>query len=74
MSGSMWEWTADCWNNNCKGAPTDGRAWTSGECAQRVLRGGSWGNYPQNLRSAIRSGNSTSLRLNINGFRVSRTD
>ena len=30
MYGNVWEWVADCWHNNYKGAPTDGSAWTSG--------------------------------------------
>ena len=43
LHGNVWEWVQDCWNKNYKGAPTDGRAWTSGDCGRRVIRGGSWG-------------------------------
>jgi len=39
MIGNVWEWTQDCWNGNYIGAPTDGSAWASGDCSQRVLRG-----------------------------------
>ena len=47
MAGNVWEWVEDCWHNNYAGAPRDGTAWTSGgDCGRRVLRGGSWGNYP----------------------------
>ena len=42
MHGNVWEWVEDCWNDSYYGAPTQGEAWTSGDCAQRVLRGGSW--------------------------------
>ncbi|MBL9048468.1 MAG: SUMF1/EgtB/PvdO family nonheme iron enzyme, partial [Tabrizicola sp.] len=43
MSGNVWEWTEDCWNEDYVGAPNDGSAWTTGECSVgRVLRGGSW--------------------------------
>ena len=41
MHGNVWEWTEDCWNVNYKGAPTQGEAWTAGDCGRRVLRGGS---------------------------------
>ena len=40
--GNVSEWTEDCWNETYAGAPTDGRAWRSGDCSLRVLRGGSW--------------------------------
>jgi retron-type reverse transcriptase len=39
----------------------------------RVLRGGSWNNNPENLRSANRNRNNTDNRNNNNGFRVSST-
>jgi RNA-directed DNA polymerase len=37
---------------------------------QRVLRGGSWNNKPQNARSAKRNRNTTTNRNNNNGFRL----
>ena len=42
MHGNVDEWVEDCWNDSYYGAPTQGEAWTSGDCANRVLRGGSW--------------------------------
>ena len=47
MHGNVWEWVEDCWNGSYAGAPTDGSAWRSGECEQRVLRGGSWNISPE---------------------------
>ena len=55
MHGNVWEWTQDCWNRSYTGAPKNGSAWTSGNCSRRVVRGGSWNNNPQNLRSANRN-------------------
>ena len=42
--GNVWEWTQDCRNDSYSGAPVDGSAWRSGDCSERVLRGGSWFN------------------------------
>ena len=73
MHGNVWEWTQDCWNENYVGAPNDSSAWTQGDCSRRVLRGGSWNNNPQVLRSAVRSEGTTAIRLYSYGFRVART-
>ena len=54
--GNVWEWTQDCWNESYTGASGSGRAWETGDCGLRVLRGGSWVNSPRNLRTASRSG------------------
>ena len=73
MLGNVWEWVADCWNESYAGAPSDGSAWTSGDCSRRVLRGGSWVSEPRGVRSAIRTWDSTGYRINGFGFRVART-
>ncbi len=71
MHGNVWEWVEDCWHNNYEGAPSDGSAWTT-DCDESfpVLRGGSWGDDPRRLRSALRYWYWPSYRyLNI-GFRL----
>ena len=73
MIGNAWEWTEDCWNAGYAGAPSDGRAWRSGNCGQRVLRGGSWFNIPRSVRSASRYRSSADFRFNCYGFRLART-
>ena len=73
VHGNVWEWTEDCWHDNYSGAPSDGSAWTSGGCSDRVLRGGAWYFYPWLLRAAFRLWNSTDSRDNVVGFRVGRT-
>ena len=73
MHGNVWEWVQDCYNDSYEGAPTDGSAWLSGDCDQRVLRGGSWSYYPRNLRSAYRDWDSTENRFYFIGFRVARS-
>ena len=72
MHGNVWEWVEDCWNGNYTGAPTDGSAWTNGDCSLRALRGGSWSNREQ-LRAADRSRRPTGFLFDYNGFRVART-
>ena len=73
MHGNVWEWVEDCWNDSYQGAPTGGEGWTSGDCAKRVLRGGSWFSNPRYLRSAYRNRITTSFRFSFIGFRVART-
>jgi len=74
MLGNVWEWTEDCWNENYNSAPTDGSAWTRGDCSRRVVRGGSWDLDPRGLRAAIRNRGTTTGRDFGNGFRVARTN
>ena len=71
--GNVWEWTQDCWNESYSGAPADGSAWSSGDCSQRVSRGGAWDGPPRALRSANRFRYSAEFRYNGFGFRVART-
>jgi formylglycine-generating enzyme required for sulfatase activity len=73
MHGNVWEWVQDCENESYGGAPSDGSAWTAGDCGRRILRGGAWNFDAQFLRSAYRGGNSADVRISINGFRVGRT-
>ena len=73
MHGNAWEWVDDCWNEDYRGATADGDAWTSGECGQRVMRGGGWANPPTFLRAAHRSAGSSGYLSSHVGFRVART-
>jgi formylglycine-generating enzyme required for sulfatase activity len=44
MLGNVGEWVEDCWHENYDGAPKDGSVWgkqQGGDCARRVIRGGS---------------------------------
>ena len=76
VHGNVWEWVEDCWNESYHGAPADGSAWETGDCSQRVLRGGSWHESPWFLRSASRlkgpAGGRDRHTYNILGFRIAR--
>jgi formylglycine-generating enzyme required for sulfatase activity len=73
MHGNVWEWVEDCHHENYNQAPSDGSAWTTGDCNTRVVRGGSWLNEPEVLRSAHRDRDGTGDQYNSLGFRVART-
>jgi formylglycine-generating enzyme required for sulfatase activity len=74
MHGNVLEWCQDCWNDTYKGAPSDGSAWTAGDCERRVLRGGSWYFNSTYLRSAYRFVINAGLRnFYSGGFRLART-
>lgn len=58
VHGNVWEWVEDCYDSSCSG---------------RVLRGGSWVDDPEDLRSAVRGWYDPTGRSYTNGFRVART-
>ncbi len=72
MAGNVWELTADCWNFTYAAAPTDGSASKTGDCTRRVLRGGSWGDHPRDLRTSTRLRSYAATRTVVIGFRVAR--
>ena len=76
VHGNVQEWVEDCWHNDYNGAPSDGSAWTI-NCNDydelRVLRGGSWGDDPRDLRSAGRGWSIAGGRYDNGGFRIART-
>jgi formylglycine-generating enzyme required for sulfatase activity len=74
VHGNLWEWCEDVWHDNYSGAPVDGSAWLrGGDPTRRVVRGGSWAYYPQNLRAAARIWVSSVVRVIYIGFRLART-
>lgn len=71
MHGNVWEWVEDIYQDNYNGLPTDGSANVSRrDSSLRVLRGGSWSLYGNNLRSANRSRLAPGGRDVSSGFRV----
>ena len=75
MHGNVWEWVQDCWNDSYEGAPSDGIAWNSGDCSQRVRRGGSWYNTSQGGSSSNRAfSDRWDNESNASGFRLAQDD
>jgi formylglycine-generating enzyme required for sulfatase activity len=71
-AGNAAEWVEDCWNDDYRGAPTNGAAWTKGQCQLRVLRGGSFDSESEYVRSNSRFRYDVDVRYSGNGFRVVR--
>jgi formylglycine-generating enzyme required for sulfatase activity/predicted ATPase len=76
MHGNVWEWCADDWHNSYEGAPKDGSVWIKDNKnyenieSVKLLRGGSWGNYARNCRSAYRFYYYSPVQYFNIGFRV----
>jgi formylglycine-generating enzyme required for sulfatase activity len=68
MHGNVWEWVSDWKANYLTDAQTNPEGPASG--SYRVTRGGSWGNFGTDLRSAKRGNYAPSGRSSTLGFRV----
>ena len=64
VHGNAAELVQDCYEDTAGDGTT---------CSVRVVRGGSWANPPELLRSAYRSWCAPTLRNHLNGFRVARS-
>lgn len=73
VTGNVAEWVEDCYVNDFTRLPADGKPATSGNCSQRVVRGGSWRDSARELRIASRSRVGRSVRDGTIGFRVAKT-
>jgi formylglycine-generating enzyme required for sulfatase activity len=74
MLGNVWEWVEDRWHENYNGAPTDASAWlTGGDPDYRVIRGGSWRNESELVRTAVRVDRNIHVRFDTLGLRIART-
>lgn len=70
--GYLWEYVADAWHGDYADAPTDGSSWedkAAGPSPQRVIRGGSWRDRYDSLRSSTRAAIPDHTRSDAIGFR-----
>ena len=73
MHGNVWEWMEDCWSDEYTAAnPSDGKPYLKPNCGGHVMRGGSWEDYPGDIRSAARVGSGNDEQSWADGFRVAR--
>ena len=73
MHGNVYEWVEDCWNDSYAASPLDGAVWRTGNCAERVLRGGSWIDRPSAIQVSHRNWFASDNRNDMFGFRVARS-
>ncbi len=70
VHGYLWEWCADTWHDNYRGAPAGGAVWTQGgDPKRRVLRGGSWKDKADQLTSRFRRAADRGTRDDAIGLR-----
>jgi formylglycine-generating enzyme required for sulfatase activity len=72
MHGYNWEWVADDWSPDYKGAPADGKPRRLEGAKDRVIRGGSWNDGADAARSSARHHVSAEYRNDKIGFRCAR--
>ncbi len=72
MHGYVWEWCADKWHEDYKGAPDDGSSWLAAGTKERVIRGGAWTEPAERCRSAFRGHAPIGTRTAAIGFRCVR--
>ncbi len=70
MHGNVWEWVRDSWHNDYNAAPSDGKAWESGDLSHRVARGGSVTGSAESCRAANRAWFGSDVRNADMGFRL----
>ncbi|WP_424630776.1 formylglycine-generating enzyme family protein [Bradyrhizobium sp. SYSU BS000235] len=74
MVGNVWEWVEDPWHETYVGAPTDASVWLQDSDPNfRMVRGGSWRNESERVRSASRVRRNRLVEFDTLGFRVART-
>jgi formylglycine-generating enzyme required for sulfatase activity len=70
MTGNVREWTLDNWHADYTGAPADGSAWLGNASVYRVVRGGSYADSSEALRSAARTRLPADSSDRYTGFRI----
>lgn len=72
VAGNVAEWVQDCDHPTYIGAPTDNRVWLSGDCAKRIVRGGSYRSPSDQLITTRRKALLSTTRADHLGFRLVR--
>jgi formylglycine-generating enzyme required for sulfatase activity len=77
MHGNVSEWVEDCFHEDFREAPSDGRAWTR-DCTvandTRIVRGGAWHASSKSMRSTSRTSAAADYSDNRIGFRIARPE
>lgn len=71
MHGNVWEYMEDCWLDGAEHVAA--ALLLDGRCEEKVLKGGSWLNEPQELRFSMRFRHARTYRESGDGFRVAHS-
>lgn len=72
MAGNVSEWVADWYKSDYFRKSPEKNPQGPTESSKKVLRGGSWGSKPSEIRSAYRGNKYPSIALPFNGFRCAQ--
>lgn len=73
MSGNVWEWVEDIYNQHAYSAQQQRNPLYNGNGPYRVCRGGSWWEEAKGVRTTRRCGNGPDFKHEVYGFRLVMT-